>query len=512
MAQHSYTFGRFVFDTQRRVLISRGSTVVIGQKCLALLEALLTADGRAVSKSELIAAAWATENIEESNLAVQIAALRKCLGRNEGGDEWIATVQRVGYQFVNPAGAVETPPNEDFVAALEPSAGKPSVAVLPFLNLSSDPEQDYFSDGVTGDIITELARWRLLRVVSRAASFQYRIDTADINQIARELNVQYILEGTIRRLGDRIRITVQLIDAITGNHVWAEKFDREITEIFAVQDQVVRTIVSTLVGRVMAATVERASRKPPASLAAYECVLKGNALPWDDPAGAEEATRLFAKATEIDPGYGLAHALLANMYGRKWIYDLGNSDAALEEAHKLACQAIKLDGNESTCFSILAQICLLRRSFEPALQYMRRAIEINPNNQWNTADMGITLTFVGEAEAALGWFKRSKEIDPYFDPPWYWSNLGKAYLVLHRYEEALAEFAYLPTHTYRVSALMAGCHARLSDITRAQAYMAECLALRPDFSISRFMSKEPYKNAADAILIAESLQMAGLPE
>lgn len=512
MAQHSYTFGRFVFDTQRRVLTSRGSTVAIGQKCLALLEALLVAGGRAVSKSELMEAAWATENIEESNLAVQIAALRKCLGRNENGDEWIATVQRVGYQFVNLAGAVEAPPNQDFVAAPEPSADKPSVAVLPFLNLSSDPEQDYFSDGVTGDIITELARWRLLRVPSRAASFQYRGGTADIKQIARELNVRYMVEGSIRRMGGRLRITVQLIDAVTGNHVWAEKFDREITEIFAVQDQVVRTIVSTLVGRVMAATVERASRKPPASMAAYECVLKGNALPWDDPAGAEEATRLFAKATEIDPGYGFAHALLANMYGRKWIYDLDHSDAALEEAYKLAHRAIELDGNESTCFSILAQVCLLRRSFEPALQYMRRAIEINPNNQWNTADMGITLAFVGQAEAALGWFKRSKEIDPYFDPPWYWSNLGKSYMVLYRYEEALAEFAYLPTHTYRVSALMAGCHARLSDMPRATAFVTECLAMRPDFSISRFMSKEPYKNPADATHIAESLQMAGLPE
>jgi TolB-like protein len=219
-------------------------------------------------------------------------------------------------------------------------AAQKSIAILPFIDLSETKEQDYFSDGVTGDIITELARWRLLSVPSRAASFQYRGGTADIKQIARELNVRYVVEGSIRRIGGRIRITVQLIDAVTGNHVWAEKFDREITEIFAVQDQVVRTIVSTLVGRVMAATVERASRKPPASMAAYECVLKGNALPWDDPAGAKEATRLFAKATEIDPGYRFAHALLANMYGRKWIYDLDHSDAALEEAYKLVEEGV----------------------------------------------------------------------------------------------------------------------------------------------------------------------------
>jgi adenylate cyclase len=512
MAEHGYAFGPFVFDVQRRILLKRGSAVAIGQKCLVLLETLLAAEGRAVSKLKLIEAAWQTGNIEESNLAVQIAALRKCLGRTKSGEEWIATVQRVGYQFVNREETSAATLDGEPAATPEPQEDKPSVAVLPFLNLSSDPEQEYFTDGVTGDIITELARWRLLAVQSRAASFQYRGKSADLKQIARELNVRYIVEGSVRRLGERIRITVELIDAVSGNHVWAEKFDRELDGIFAVQDQVVRTIVSTLVGRVQVAAVERASRKPPASLVAYECVLKGNALPWNDPAGAAEATRLFAKAIELDPGYGFAHAMLAVMYYRNWWDELGSSDAVLHEAYGLAKRAVELDSNESTCFAILGQVCMLLRSYDVAVEYLHRAGELNPSNQWNAADMGFVLCFVGEPEAALACFKRAREIDRYFDPPWYWSSMGLTYMVLHRYEEALAAFEHMPIRKYWVSALMAACHSRLGNEDRATVFVTECLAMRPDFSISRRMAKEPFKNPADAAHLTESLGMAGLPE
>lgn len=389
---------------------------------------------------------------------------------------------------------------------------KLSIAILPFANLGDDPAQGYFSDGITEDIITELSRWRLLAVRSRSASFRYRGVAADMQQIARELNVRFIVEGSVRRMGERIRITIQLIDTETGSHIWAEKFDRNAADIFSVQDQVVQTIVSTLVGRVQASDIERAHRKPPANLAAYECLLRGNALPWDDPAGAVEATRLFEKAIEIDPGYGFAHSLLAAMRCTQWRDDPGDSNAALDEAHILAKRAVELDENESTCFAILAHVCLLRRSFDLAVQHARRAVAINPNNQWNTADMGIVLTYVGQADEALAWFKRAKEIDPYFDPIWHWRAYGHAYMVLHRYEEALAMFNRASARPYRLAALMAGCHARLGDMDRARVSVKECLAKKPDFSTARFMAKESFKNPADAAHQAESLLMAGLPD
>lgn len=183
----------------------------------------------------------------------------------------------------------------------------------------------------------------------------------------------------------------------------------------------------------------------------------------------------------------------------------------LDDAYALAKHAVELDNNESTCFSILAQVCLLRRAYDQALQYERRALEINPTNQWNMADMGIVQLYVGDAEAALACFKRAREFDPYFDPPWYFRYLGLALMTLHRYAEALAMFDNLPPHQYRVAALTAGCHARLGHAAQARACAAACLASKPGFSIRQFLAGEPFKNPADAAHLVESLQMAGLP-
>lgn len=385
-----------------------------------------------------------------------------------------------------------------------------AICVLPFGNMSGDLEQQYLSDGITEDIITELSRWRFLAVRSRSASFRYRGDAVDLKLVARELNVRFIVEGSIRRMGERIRITAQLIDCETCDHIWAEKFDRESAEIFTVQDQVVRTIVSTLVGRVQVSHAERARRNP-ANLAAYEYVLKGNALSWDDPQGSAEAELLFEKAIKLDPGYGMAHALLSAIRYAQWRNDPGDSDALLVEAFALAKRAVELDENDSTCFSILSQVCLLRRSFDMALEYMRRAIEINPNNQWNSADMGLILVYLGQPDEALAWFKQAREIDPYFDQPWYWRSIGQALVSLHRDAEALAIFERRSANDYRSAAFAACCHARLGNLDQAHVIASACVAMKPDFSTRHFMSKEPFRNPADAAHLAESMRLAGLP-
>jgi serine/threonine protein kinase/Tfp pilus assembly protein PilF len=387
-----------------------------------------------------------------------------------------------------------------------------TICVLPFGNLSGDPEQEIFCDGFSQDIITELARWRLLEVRSRLASFKYRGTIMPIARIARELNVRFVIEGSVRRLGNRIRITVQLIDAITGQQVWGDRYDRDTLEIFAVQDEVAQKIVSTLVGRVQVTDADRARRKHPSSLEAYECVLRGNALPWDDPASAAEATQLFEKAIQIDPGYGMAYGLLAIMRVHAWKNQTGDSTAYLDEAYKLARRAVELDDSESTCHSMLAQVYMYRRTFEPALQHLRRAVELNPNNQWNLADMAYVLGYAGEAEQALAWSARAKEADPYFEPPWFWRQQGRSYLVLGRYQEALTMFERVPLRTYYDAAYMAACHARLGNSDRARTLAAECLASRPSFSIRRLLVTEPHKLSSDAENLAQSLRLAGLPE
>jgi serine/threonine protein kinase/Tfp pilus assembly protein PilF len=387
-----------------------------------------------------------------------------------------------------------------------------TICVLPFGNLSGDPEQEIFCDGFSQDIITELARWRLLEVRSRLASFKYRGTVIPIARIARELNVRFVVEGSVRRLGDRIRITVQLIDVTTGQQVWGDRYDRDAAEIFAVQDEVAQKIVSTLVGRVQVTDADRARRKRPSSLEAYECVLRGNALPWDDPASAAEATQLFEKAIQIDPGYGMAYGLLAIMRVHAWKNQTGDSWAYLDEAYQLARRAVELDDSESTCHSLLAQVYMYRREFEPALQHIRRAVELNPNNQWNLADMAYVLGYAGEAEQALNWSARAKEVDPYFDPPWFWRETGRSYVVLGRYQEALTMFERIPLRTYYDAAYMAACHARLGNSDRARSLAAECLVSRPNFSIRRLLVIEPFKLSSDAENLAQSLRLAGLPE
>jgi TolB-like protein len=428
-----------------------------------------------------------------------------------------AIIERQREAGVTAAAAAATasaaPVSASAAAAAADEAARISICVLPFVNMSGDPSQEFFSDGLTEDIITELSRWRrLLTVRSRSASSRYRGVAVDMKQVARELNVRYIVEGSVRRMGDRLRITAQLIDADSGSHVWAEKFDRAQEEIFAVQDRVVQTIVSTLVGRVQATAAERARRKPPSSLAAYECVVQGNALAWDDPVEAVEATQLFERAIVLDPGYAIAHALLAALCYARWKNEPGNSSARLEEAYAMARRGVELDDGDSTCHAILGSVCLLRRSFDEAVQYARRAVEINPNNQWNAADIGSILVYVGGSEEALGWFARAREIDPYFDPPWYWRGLAQAYMHLERYADAVLMFGHMRARPYRAAALMAACLAELGDTERARARAADCMAQRPDFTIAWYMSKEPFKDPADAARVAGSLRLAGLPE
>ena len=489
-----------------------GRTIKLEPKAMQLLMCLAERAGQVVSVEELLDAVWKEVVVSQDSVYAAVAALRRTLGDDSKSPRYIANVVRRGYRLIAPVSPWEEPPAQAIGGTARALPDKPSIAVMPFLNLSGDPAQEYFSAGIAEDIITELSRWRLLAVRSRSASFRYRGASVDIKQVARDLNVRFVVEGSVRRMGERIRINVQLVDAETGSDIWVEKFDHGIDEIFALQDRVVQTIVSTLVGRVEVSAAERARRKPPTSLAAYQCVLRGNALSWDDPLGAAEAARLFENAIELDPGYAYGHALLATMFLRQWLEDLRSPASVLEKAYILARRAVELDDSESTCHAVFGHVCLSQRHHDLALRYTRRAVEINPNNQWNLADLGSCLVYAGEAEEALTCFSKAREIDPYFDVPWYWREAGLACMNLRRYAEALSMLGRARGRQYRNAALTAGCHARLGDMERANASVTVCLSLRPDFSIAQFMSKEPFKIPAEAEQVASSLRLAGLPD
>jgi adenylate cyclase len=493
--------------------ISRdGHTTKLEPKAMQLLICLAERAGEVVSVDELLERVWKDVIVSQDSVYAAVAALRRTLGDDPKNPTYIANVVRRGYRLIAPVSAWAEPGAAARPSVAQTPPEKPSVAVLPFLNLSGDPAQDYFSDGITEDIITELSRWRRLAVRSRSASFRYRGGAVDVTQVARELGVHYVVTGTVRRVGERIRISVQLVEADSGSHLWGEKFDRRAEELFSVQDQAVQTIVGTLSGRIQASDAERVRRKPPASLAAYECVLKCNALPWDEPAGAAEATRLAEKAVELDPSYGYAYALLAMLAYSQWAEGPRSSAAALEKARTLAMRALELDASESTCHAVLGDIYAQYRLFDRALQYSRRAVELNPTNQWNAADLGSILVYAGEPEEALTWFAKAHDIDPYFDEAWYWRVTAIAYMFLRRYDDALAALGHVRIRAYHVSALTAACHAELGAQAAAKASAAECLAMKRDFSVERFVSARPFKNAAHAEQLAASLRLAGLPD
>jgi TolB-like protein len=391
-------------------------------------------------------------------------------------------------------------------------SAKPSIAVLPFTNMGGDPEQQYFSDGMTEDIITELARFRHLHVVARNLSFRYRGDDLDLVRVGRELNAQYLLEGSVRRLGPRIRITAQLINAKTGHHLWAEKFDRDKEDIFAVQDQVVRTIVGTLTGRLSAAAAEVAARKSPANLAAYECVLRADALPYIDAAAQVEARQLYEKAIELDPNYARAYALLALNYSAEWERDLDAPDSLLDTALELAEKATKLDDNDSVCHNALGAVHLNRRSHALAEHHFQRALEINPNRPVLMASIGYLYGCLGEPEKAISFVKEARVLDPFYETSWYWTTLGGAYFGAHQYHEAIEALGRAGDAWHWKHALLAACYAQMGQDEEARRSASQALRLSPDFSIAKNMAREPLKLDSDRQHLIAGLRKAGLPE
>lgn len=510
----SFRIAELRVDPALDEICKEGRTIKLEPKSMQLLICLAERAGEVLSVDELLDLVWKNVVVSPDSVYAAVAALRRTLGDDPKTPRYIANVARRGYRLIAPVSPWVDPPTDSTAnASVAPPMGdKPSIAVTPFLNLSGDPEQEYFSDGVTADIITELSRWRRISVRSRSASFRYRGPAVDVKQVARELDVRFVVEGSVRRTGERIRISAQLIDAATGGHIWSEKFDQGLDEIFSVQDRVVQTIVSTLVGRLEASDTERARRKPPLSLAAYECVLKANSLSWDDPEGESEAARLVEKAIALDPGYALAYAVLAALSYSQWADGPKNSAAALERGYVLAMRAVELDAGESTCLAILGHANLHRRSYELAVQYSRRAVEINPTSQWNAADLGSILVYAGEPQEGLTWLARSREIDPYFDQAWCWRSAGLACMILGRYADALLMFNRERLRTYFHAALIAGCHAKLGDLQLAETNAVDCLSMKSDFSVARFVSKLPFKNPADADQLGTSLRLAGLPE
>lgn len=504
MQRARVSFGPFVLDPEIGTLLKHEVPIAVGQRGLKLLAALLARPGEILTKSQLMDACWPGMAVEESNLTVQIASLRKLLGVATHGGEWIATVPRVGYRFV---GSVDVLTG----GQSGPSPATPSVAVLPFQNLSDAKDQQYFCDGITEDVITELSRFRQMRVASRHSSGRFRGPGFDVISVGRELGVDYLVEGSVRRLGPRTRITAQLIDATTGSHIWAERYDSVQQEVFDVHDRIVRTIVGTIAGRMNAARTELARRKPAANLAAYEHFLRGDALPIGTPEIEAEARRHFEKAVELDPGYARAYAMLSFSLEREWLKDMSGSIRLLDEALELARKAIALDENDFLSHLAMVWNHMDRHAFELAERHLATALSLNPNQPSILTDQAAFSVFMGQPERAIEILLDVRRLDPFFAPSWYWGELGAAYFMARRHDEAIASMRRATVLSYTKLAILAACHAMTDKPDLARQSVDEMLRRIPDFSIVRFLEKQAFVRADDIEYLAEGLRKAGLP-
>jgi TolB-like protein/Tfp pilus assembly protein PilF len=504
-------FGPFAFDRKRMLVTKDGDAVPVGGRGAALLGALLDARGKPVGKDALIGAAWPGMIVEDGNLTVQITALRKALGQKPDGTDWIVTVRHHGYRLVPGVAAGGTEAG---------GAGRPAIAVLPFANLSSDPEQDFVADGVVEDLITALSRFRTFAVVSRSSSFVYKGRSVDAREAARELGVRYLLEGSVRRSGDRIRVTAQLIEGATGEHLWAEKFDGAARDMFDFQDTITETVIGLIEPHIRKAEIARARQKRPETLDAWELYVQASPLVYSgDVENWTRSLELLDRAIGLDPAYAPALALAAWAHDRRHFSGgpgLPNYVADRDMAMELVQRAMAADPDDAFALVLYGWFHIRhRRDFSRGIEIVERAAGLNPNN---TSVLELTVAahlYAGDLDKVIALGTRTLQLSP-GAPLRYamMTNIAAAHNSVGRHEEALdyatrvveLEPNYLYGHIH-----LAIAYAQLGQIEQARDEVAEALRIRPDANMAVTM-KERIRPPERTARWEEALRKAGLPE
>lgn len=406
--------------------------------------------------------------------------------------------------------------------AMLPLPDRPSIAVLPLDNLSGDPSQKYFSDGVSEDLITELSRFRSLFVIARNSSFRYRGGDVDIARVGRELGVQYIVEGSIQRSGDRVRTTVQLIDVLNGFHVWADRYDYKADDLFAVQDDITSNIASRVQNRLEQAQLDATKRKAPGALRAYDLWLRGvECHERSTEESHAEARRFYEEAIKVDPAFARPYAGLAELAMMQWVF----SDWGIQASHEiralaLAQKAVELDEQEAHGHAMLAWAYMLQRKFGRARRHLERAAALNPNDADTAMIRALCLAFLGDAKEAVETARQAIRLNP-FHPDWYQSDLAVLLCLNGQYDEMQAIFEGIPEIYPHTPAWRAAAYGLQGDLAAAQD-AAERFGQnirpiwrgRPDVSIAAFgqwfLDRLPLARAEDTAEIAKGLRAAGL--
>ena len=396
------------------------------------------------------------------------------------------------------------------VSGLElPLPDKPSIVVLPFVNMSDDAEQSYFADGLTEDLITDLSKVPELFVIARNSSFAYKSRSVDVRQIARELGVKYVLEGSARRAVDRVRINAQLIDARAGGHIWADRFDRDLADIFAAQDEVIGKIVEALVGKLAAASLKERYR--PANLEAYDLCLRGRAEWAHSSEAGVEAIPLFERAIALDPNYADALRWLALSQNHAWAYLNRPMDPLRQQSMASAKRAVELDPEDSGAHWVLAYVLLFERRWDESAKEFEISLRLNPNDADAWSDFAELKCFDGRGVEAIACSQKALRLNPH-PPSFYFWTLGFAQFTAGQYEAAVKTLRNEATYRTESRRLLAAALAQLGQLEEAREEAKLYLARNPQFRISHWFETHPYRDLAVRDRFLEGLRKAGLPE
>jgi TolB-like protein/thioredoxin-like negative regulator of GroEL len=508
--QRVISFMGFQLDSERGELSRDGIAISVEPKVLDLIFWFATHPGQLISRDELIEHVWQGRIVSDSAIASAVNAARAALGDSGSAQRLIRTVPRRGYRF-------EGKISESCEPLQNISRGKPSVAVLPFDNLSHDPDQSYFSDGITDDIITELSRYDELFVIARHSSFAFRNTTMSASEIAAELGVQYIAEGSVRRVGERIRVTARLTDPAGGTDLWAERYDRDIRDIFEVQDEISSVIANTLVGAITRQHHNRSLEKSEDAVNAYDHFLRAVDLNYRmEPAKTRTARAEAKKALACDPGFARAHALLA------WTHISEASNAwtenvrkALDLAKTAALEGVAASNSEPFAHAVLGWVYMWSdKAFERGLEEQRRAIETNPGNAQFRSMLAFSLTYAGKSNEALSLLDEAMHLNPYY-PELFHVFYGRALFNLRRYDEAIPRLERIRTsQPFHANALAhaAACYAALGRMEEARATVEEVNRASAGYTLSHARQFVAYANSDERNHFVEHLALAGLSD
>jgi TolB-like protein len=516
-----YVFEGYTLDTERREVRKEADLVSVEPQVFDLLAYLIENRERVVSKDDLLTAIWEGRSISESSMTSRINSARSAIGDSGEQQRLIKTFLRKGFRFVGTVSAERGKP--DSAGSPKPDVlalpDRPSIAVLPFANMSGDSEQEYFADGMVEEIITALSHIRWLFVIARNSSFAFKGRYVDVKQVARELGVRYVLQGSVRKAANRVRITGQLVDASTGAHLWADRFDGLLEDVFDLQDQVTASVVGAIAPKLEHAEIERAKRKPTESLDAYDYFLRGMASVHQGTRDANfEALRLFYRAIELDPDFAAAHGVAAWCYAwRKWDGFVVDRVKEAAEAARLARRAAELDSDDAVaiCAGGYA-LAFAVHDLNDGAAFIERALTLNPNLAMAWHSSGWVKVFLGEPDVAIEHLAHAMRLSP-LDRLIHRAYAGTAYghLFAGRYDEACswadkafrARPMYLPA--VRVSAAAHALAGRQQEAEKAMAYL---LPLDPTLRATNLGDLLPLRRKEDAARLAEGLRTAGLPE